>query len=282
MLPVFSSSGSILTVTRDGNPVGFTTQTIKGIQYAFFPSVSGSYTATYGTPAPTIVARDPMPNQVSVSTTANVTVEFSEPMNDRQSLRQRSDFEPRAASSDTLANVSYASSIATLDPQFALLPATVYHVTISGTVADTNGNLLGADDTWSFTTGTNTFTDTTVADFSAGITANTYVGQAADGEVILAPTVAEEFSGTSLPAGWSVQTWDSGGAAAVAGGKLTVDGSIAITDAVYASGRSLESVATFGPSTFQHAGFGDDLNSDPLWALFSTKNTTTTDVWDKQ
>ena len=47
-------------------------------------------------------------------------------------------------------------------------------------------------------------TDTTVADFGAGTTgADTYVSETGDGEVILKPTVGEEFSGAALPAGWS-------------------------------------------------------------------------------
>ena len=48
--------------------------------------------------------------------------------------------------------------------------------------------------------------DSTVADFAAGDRgADTYVGATGsgdDGEVVLRPTVGEEFDGSLLPAGW--------------------------------------------------------------------------------
>ena len=47
MLPVQSSSGTLATLTRGGSNVSFTTQTIKGVTYAFFPATAGSYVATY-------------------------------------------------------------------------------------------------------------------------------------------------------------------------------------------------------------------------------------------
>jgi hypothetical protein len=112
--------------------------------------------------------------------------------------------------------------------------------------------------------------DTTAADFSAGNPdANLYLAQAVDGEVILAPAVGDEFSGTALPSGWFGTPWVAGGSATVGGGVLTVDGALVGTDAYYSPGRSLEFVATFGAGTSQHAGFGTDLNAEP-WAIFST------------
>ena len=94
--------------------------------------------------------------------------------------------------------------------------------------------------------------------------------------MILAPTVGEEFSGgPGLPTGWSSSPW-TGGTSNVGGGALTVDGALATTDALYAPGRSLAFVATFGAEAFQHAGFGQSLAStSESWAMFSTKDTTT-------
>src|ERR1700737_879971 len=54
-------------------------------------------------------------------------------------------------------------------------------------------------------------TDTLVTDFSAGTGTNTYVSQIADGEIIQSPTVGTEFSGTTLPSGWTANNWSSGG-----------------------------------------------------------------------
>ena len=106
----------------------------------------------------------------------------------------------QGAGSDVPANVSYAGNTATIDPNADLDPSAVYNVTVAGTVTDANGNQLGADDTWSFTTASLSFIDTTVSDFSAGTPgANTYVSETDNGEVTLKPTEASEFSGSSLP-----------------------------------------------------------------------------------
>jgi hypothetical protein len=49
MLPLYSEKGQLLSITRDGHSVPFTTQTIKGMQYAFFAPVTGTgiYVAAY-------------------------------------------------------------------------------------------------------------------------------------------------------------------------------------------------------------------------------------------
>ena len=49
MLPTTSSAGSLTSITLNGAPLSFTTQTIKGVQYAFFSASAGSYQAKYGT-----------------------------------------------------------------------------------------------------------------------------------------------------------------------------------------------------------------------------------------
>jgi hypothetical protein len=53
MVPMHSANGVLQSLTRDGSAVSTTTQTIKGIEYAFFAAAGGNYTATYtgGTPA---------------------------------------------------------------------------------------------------------------------------------------------------------------------------------------------------------------------------------------
>jgi len=47
MLPTASSAGTLASLTTGGNPVSFTTETIKGISYAVFALGSGTYTAAY-------------------------------------------------------------------------------------------------------------------------------------------------------------------------------------------------------------------------------------------
>jgi hypothetical protein len=54
MLPANGPTGPLQAIARNGQPVDFATQTIKGITYATFPADGGSYVATY--PAPPAVA----------------------------------------------------------------------------------------------------------------------------------------------------------------------------------------------------------------------------------
>jgi hypothetical protein len=50
MLPMYSGTGQLISITKDGSSVAFTSQVIKGIQYAFFAVTPGisTYVATYG------------------------------------------------------------------------------------------------------------------------------------------------------------------------------------------------------------------------------------------
>jgi hypothetical protein len=47
MIPATTAAGSLASLTAGGNPVSWTTETIKGLAYAVFPAASGSYTAAY-------------------------------------------------------------------------------------------------------------------------------------------------------------------------------------------------------------------------------------------
>ena len=52
MLPASGPTGALQAIARNGQPVAFATQTIKGITYATFPADAGSYVATYPAPPP--------------------------------------------------------------------------------------------------------------------------------------------------------------------------------------------------------------------------------------
>ncbi|MGD0510198.1 MAG: Ig-like domain-containing protein, partial [Terriglobales bacterium] len=62
MLPVNCSAGALTNLTRAGASVGYTTQTIKGIQYAFFVASAGSYQATYTGSSSKGVMKTPTPS----------------------------------------------------------------------------------------------------------------------------------------------------------------------------------------------------------------------------
>lgn len=128
------------------------------------------------------------------------------------------------------------------------------------------------------------FIDETAADFAEG--AGAYISLYDDG-VILPPTAASEFT-TLPPAGeWVSFPW-TGGTSTVSGGILSVDGARYNSEPeglTFNPGATLEFVATFGASSFQHVGFGGGTdatgsggiyNGESNWAMFSTHNTTTT------
>ena len=226
--------------------------------------------------APTITTRSPAPNATGVAVDSSVGVTFSEAVDPDTVLGGGVSLRAQGAPIDVPSTLSVLGPSVTLDPTADLDPFTTYTVTVTTAVTDLAGNPLAAIATWSFTTGsiTASFVDTTVADFGAGTTGgSTYVSGTANGEVILAPTVGAEFSGSSLPVGWESGAW-TGGTASVGGGSVTVDGAWARTSATFAPGRALEFVATFSGATFQNAGLGQTLESgSESWAMFGMDGT---------
>ena len=87
MVPAQARGGALLGISRDGSPVSYTTQVIKGVPYAFVDGVAGSYTATYAVDvtAPVISALTATPG---LNDTATVTWTTDEPANSRGRLRR--------------------------------------------------------------------------------------------------------------------------------------------------------------------------------------------------
>jgi hypothetical protein len=234
-------------------------------------------TSLVDTTPPTIVNRTPAPGALDIDPGTNVVVSFSEPM-DAATITDAT-FSLRADGEISVvpAVVSYLGTDATLDPVEPLLPDTLYHVAVSGYVTDLAGIPLGGDDTWNFTTANDSLSDTTSADFAAGSGACFVDEIIGDGALRLPLIIDETFSSTSLPDGWDSNSgapW-TGGSASVLGGQLVVDGAIAGTTSTYTPGRSLEFVATFTSDANQHIGFTDSIAFNGPWAIFSTKDTTT-------
>ena len=100
-----------------------------------------------------------------------VTVQFSEVVNAATITTTTFRLRAVGAPSDVAAAVVASGNVATLTPSAALTSGTNYTVTLSATVADLSGNILGAADVvWTFATATPSFTDTTLADFQAALT----------------------------------------------------------------------------------------------------------------
>jgi len=267
MLPMLAAVGQLTTLTRDGNPVAFTTETVKGIDYAFFPADAGNYAATYlvDETAPVISAVTATPHTGGTATIAWTTDEASDSHVDYGTA-------PGSLGSTSGSAALVTSHSVTLS---GLAQETAYHFRVRS--ADAVNNLatepiLSSDPlTFAMPAGP-CAQDQTAADFAQGATAgSTIVTQVGDGEVTLAPAVNEEFSGSGLPAGWTSTNWVGGGTAGASGGVLTVSGAAASTSATFSGpGRSLEFVATFLADAFQNVGFATDGAFGTNWITFGT------------
>jgi hypothetical protein len=181
-------------------------------------------------------------------------------------------------STNVAAAVSYSGSTITLTPSAALVGNTTYTVTVSGTITDASGNALGSNVTWSFTTGTGQWKQSTPADFNAGTQSGTTVTNTSGGEVQLAPQLSDDFTGSALGSAWtSTPTGGGTSSVTVSNGVLSIRATE--VDSVQAfSGVPVEGMINFGAAPYQHFGFATSLGSvaGNSWAIFSTGGTNNT------
>ena len=211
VVPATSTVGPITGITRNGSPVSYTTQTLKGVSYAMFGAAAGSYQVVYSV--------DSVPPAISALTAAPADTD-----RDRDVDHERGRHLARRLR--YLLGITHVHGIkcgsdhkSSRGDSTGLTPGTQYFY--RATSADAAGNSATSPATAAaFTTttppppGALTLSDTTAADFNAGaLTPGLYVSETANGEVILAPTAGAEFSGTTLPIGWSaelVEHWRRG------------------------------------------------------------------------
>ena len=161
MVPTRTAAGVLTGLTRAGSAVTYAWSGIKGVEYAFFPAVSGTYVATYGadTTAPTVASTTPAAGATGVSTATQVVATFGEAMS-AASISAAS-FELRDSNNALVAaTLTYDAGTrsAILAPAAALSGQSAYTVTVHGGATDPRakdaaGNALAANKTWSFTTG---------------------------------------------------------------------------------------------------------------------------------
>jgi hypothetical protein len=118
-------------------------------------------------------------------------------------------------------------------------------------------------------------TQSTSAEFAAGTNATTYVAGRSGGEVTLAPSSTQEFTGTTVPTTWSSVSLATGSTVAVASGVATVSGRLFRQTATVTTSRELDAVATLKPVTGQWLGLTDDdfSGSTDRWSAFRTTTT---------
>ncbi|MDW8278734.1 MAG: DUF4082 domain-containing protein [Anaerolineales bacterium] len=264
MLPVQGPNHPLTAITRNGVQIAYRTEFIKGVEYAFFDAPSGDYQAFY---APDTTP--PVITNVQATINGDGTVTITWDTDEFANSRVDYGTNPLALTNNAQDSALTLAHSITLT---GLTPNTTYHYRV--TSADAWGNSATEPPEpnlpLSFTTPYNPFTDTTVIDFQSGTLAACYVGAADNGELLLGPTLGEEFSGTGLPAGWTPYAW-AGHAPVVATGRLTLDdAAVYYASTAFGPGHSLEFTATFGADDYQLAGFVGNGAWNEYWAAFGT------------
>ncbi|MDW7712328.1 MAG: SUMF1/EgtB/PvdO family nonheme iron enzyme [Deferrisomatales bacterium] len=117
-----------------------------------FTTAAAPDTTPPDTTPPAVVSRVPPPGATGVAVDISVTATFSEALD--PSTITAATFTLSGPSGAVAGTVHYAGTTATFTPAGDLWPGTAYSATIAAGVRDLAGNPLGADHTWSFTTGT--------------------------------------------------------------------------------------------------------------------------------
>ena len=246
-----------------------------------FQGVTVNYTTQPDTIAPTVVNRSPAPGATGVDLLSAVNIYFSELMNAGTINASTVTLTVAGTGQTVPASVTLVGSITTIGPATALAANTFYQVTVSGTITDSSGNPLGSNLTWTFTTGTGVWRQSTTADFSAGVQNGTTATNQSGSGVRLAPTFEDDFNGTSLSSAWTHQdqTGSGGGpeSITVANGILSLGGTVILSVQTF-SNTPVEGLVNFAAATYQHFGMATSLNSASgnYWAIFSTSGTTST------
>ncbi len=158
MVPI-PANLSVTNITQNGNSINYSTDIIKGIQYAFFPAASGSYQITFAadTIPPTVSSVSPLNGTSGVGIGANPTVTFSEAM-DPATINGNT-FELRDPLNALIPGaITYdrTTKTASFDPSGLLSASTAYTAQIIGGssgVKDVAGNPMTINYSWSFATG---------------------------------------------------------------------------------------------------------------------------------
>ena len=188
MVPANSTAGTLTALTLNGSAVSFTTQTIKGVQYAFFAANAGSYVAKYAAglrpspyPAPftgtggdaaTVTLTSGTTTVGTVTSTTAGAYSFTNVANGSYTVT------PTKAGF-TFTPASQAATVNGANVTVAAFSSAAQTFTVSGTITGTGGNAAAV----TLTSGTTTVA--TVTSTTAG--AYTFTG-VANGSYTVTPT----------------------------------------------------------------------------------------------
>jgi len=174
MVPASTADGAITALARDGSPVPFTVEVVKGIEYARFDGAAGSYEVSYvaDTEGPLITDIEADPDSDG---TAVATWTTDEPSSSRVDYGTN----PGSLTSSATSPGMATSHSVTLT---GLAPATTYYYRVTSTDSSNNSSTEPAGTPASFSTSAATLVDTTAADLGAGtLGTGTYLAQAGNG-----------------------------------------------------------------------------------------------------
>ncbi len=266
MLPVNSSTGTLNSITYNGSGISTTTQTIKGIVYAFFDATlgGGTYLATY------LPAVPPVITNVAVIPNSNGSATIT--WNTAQIADSKVDYGTSATNlSLSASNASQVTShTITLT---GLTQGTIYYFRVTSKDVFLNSTTIPilTDPALNFVMpATPCAIDQTAANFNLGTKdANLIVALEGSGTVILNPSFIDEFSGSTLETTkWTSAIFNTGGTTTVSGGQVRVNGTHIYSNSSFGPGTSIEFLATFTAAAFQNIGFSSDqpFNSTP-WVV---------------
>jgi hypothetical protein len=143
MVPTASRAGPLTSLSLNGSPIPFATQTIKGVQYAFFNANVGSYQATYATSGGPVTLSSLTLSPTSVtggnSSTGTVTLNGAAPTGGAVVTLSSSD--PSAAQVQSSVTVGAGATSATFGVTTTLVSSST-PVTISANYGTTQTVIL--------------------------------------------------------------------------------------------------------------------------------------------
>jgi len=201
MVPTSSGAGLLTSISLNGTPIAFTTQTIKGVQYAFFRASVGSYQATYATSGGpvTLSSLTLSPTIVTGGNSSTGTVTLSGAA-------------PTGGASVTLSSGDPSAQVGSSVTVAAGATSATFSVTTSAVVASTPVTISGTFGTTRTATLTVNPTTVTLASVTLNLTSVTG-GNGSTGTVTL--------SGAA-PTGGAVVTLSSSDPSAQVGSSVTV------------------------------------------------------------
>ncbi len=203
MVPVNVSNGTLNTITRNSGAITYTTEIIKGINYAFFDAIDGNYAASY-----TIDNTAPVITNINKTFNIDGTVTITWTTNELSDSRVDYGTSPTSLNLNTSNASQVTSHSITLS---GLTPGATYYFRVTSADAFNNTTtepIIGNSPLSFNNPNTACFLDQTFADFSAGITGtNTYVSNTQDGELTLNPTAAAEFTVLPATSEWNSFPW---------------------------------------------------------------------------